>query len=836
MRNPFEPQLKVSVINTSFGKWIKISKLDIFSNLESSVQRIIKSSSLYSESKSEVSLDDSRDGTETENQNKDEYLYIGSIGSVSTTEPQCARDGEEKELFSAYGLIGIWRYDKDITKCLFITEAEFITEIGYCERIYRINGVKFVDLKTNIQNISGIVGNKECKGTFSEESNYSLSKKFESVDLAESMILSIFKRGGFYFSNCSRVDITKSVRQSIMNGNRLGDLPEERFCWNYNFLLPLYEGGSSTSRWASPIISGFVGSSRFTFENLKKKTEDSEYDDNYTEVNFMLISRRDFRRQGVRYLCRGANADGNVSNSVETEQIVIVRKQKSTMVLSYLQYRGSIPFVWKQNPNLEKTPPVEIYSNKERQQKIVNRHFRELSKKYCNQLSENDNNFNFVFDDKRIINSSNGRVLVANLIDKKRHELVLGTEFEKYVNNLDVNDICEEKFNVLGDGYSGDASKIGKITNDVKFCWFDFHSECSKMRWENLSFLVNNLIKIGLDDIGFTSLEIRLNFQESDYSPIYGIIQGNYNKDSQDEFKLIVNSIQNGICRTNCIDCLDRTNVVQSVLGRRVLINILKHINEFNFNTTRISEAVSVFQEIPGEDSSNEFYFRQIWSDNADALSKLYSGTPAQKTDFTRYGRRTKKGVIMDSIYSVIRFLLNSLIDGYTQDAYFIFTNQCSYPNSDLGIKKNMQDRLISSRYKYLSSPIVFAIGQYLTLVSILLLLPFFQVIFSYSQIIGGNLICLIKDLIYLPSKFLFYFLNGELDYKRDYSVVNTLSSFESYFSQQNECLIYPIGSLIATIIVFIIGLIQFVKYRGSKVTTKPLIDDTNSSIWEKEN
>ena len=31
-------------------------------------------------------------------------------------------------------------------------------------------------------------------------------------------------------------------------------------------------------------------------------------------------------------------------------------------------------------------------------------------------------------------------------------------------------------------------------------------------------------------------------------------------------------SSQSGVFRTNCIDCLDRTNVVQSLIGRYVLV------------------------------------------------------------------------------------------------------------------------------------------------------------------------------------------------------------------------------------------------------------------------
>lgn len=42
-----------------------------------------------------------------------------------------------------------------------------------------------------------------------------------------------------------------------------------------------------------------------------------------------------------------------------------------------------------------------------------------------------------------------------------------------------------------------------------------------------------------------------------------------------------VMSVQQGVFRTNCIDCLDRTNVVQSMLGRRSLSLQLQVIQNF---------------------------------------------------------------------------------------------------------------------------------------------------------------------------------------------------------------------------------------------------------------
>lgn len=35
-------------------------------------------------------------------------------------------------------------------------------------------------------------------------------------------------------------------------------------------------------------------------------------------------------------------------------------------------------------------------------------------------------------------------------------------------------------------------------------------------------------------------------------------------------------SKQNGIFRTNCIDCIDRTNIIQALLARTVLASVLR--------------------------------------------------------------------------------------------------------------------------------------------------------------------------------------------------------------------------------------------------------------------
>ena len=43
----------------------------------------------------------------------------------------------------------------------------------------------------------------------------------------------------------------------------------------------------------------------------------------------------------------------------------------------------------------------------------------------------------------------------------------------------------------------------------------------------------------------------------------------------ENTFKL---SLQNGVIRSNCVDCLDRTNVYQQIIGIAALVNQLRKI------------------------------------------------------------------------------------------------------------------------------------------------------------------------------------------------------------------------------------------------------------------
>ena len=88
----------------------------------------------------------------------------------------------------------------------------------------------------------------------------------------------------------------------------------------------------------------------------------------------------------------------------------------------------------------------------------------------------------------------------------------------------------------------------------------------------------------------------------------------------------------------------------------------------------------------PGEaaedDQAFETMFRNVWADNADVVSKSYSGTGALKTDFTRTGKRTRVGALQDLNNSLTRYARNNFMDGPRQDAFDVFLGSYIPPDS----------------------------------------------------------------------------------------------------------------------------------------------------------
>ncbi|KAM9635810.1 synaptojanin-1 isoform 1-T1 [Trichechus inunguis] len=125
-----------------------------------------------------------------------------------------------------------------------------------------------------------------------------------------------------------------------------------------------------------------------------------------------------------------------------------------------------------------------------------------------------------------------------------------------------------------------------------------------------------------------------------------------------------VQRCQSGTVRTNCLDCLDRTNSVQAFLGLEMLAKQLEALS-----LAEKPQLVTRFQEV----------FRSMWSVNGDSISKIYAGTGALEG-------KAKGGKLKDGARSVTRTIQNNFFDSSKQEAIDILLLGNTL-NSDLADK-----------------------------------------------------------------------------------------------------------------------------------------------------
>lgn len=168
--------------------------------------------------------------------------------------------------------------------------------------------------------------------------------------------------------------------------------------------------------------------------------------------------------------------------------------------------------------------------------------------------------------------------------------------------------------------------------------WFDFHAECKNMKYENISILLDK-VSHELENYGYFYIETSKEKETI----------------AERSERPIKRNVQKGIFRTNCMDCLDRTNVVQSVIARQLMLSWMSKVGVITKG-----RSTSAFERLP---DNLEEIFRMQWTANANAMSLFYSGTPAQKTDFTATGKRTSKGGLKDAHSGIKRYFLGNFYD-----------------------------------------------------------------------------------------------------------------------------------------------------------------------------
>lgn len=125
-------------------------------------------------------------------------------------------------------------------------------------------------------------------------------------------------------------------------------------------------------------------------------------------------------------------------------------------------------------------------------------------------------------------------------------------------------------------------------------------------------------------------------------------------------------SLQNGVLRVNCIDCLDRTNLIQTKMAYDVLTTILI---KCGFEIKSIFRADSIVLAAD-EQTSDQFIInlKNAWADNGDTISKHYTGTGSTHTNVTRTGKRDLKGIMDHGFKTLSRFYKQYMEDNFKQE------------------------------------------------------------------------------------------------------------------------------------------------------------------------
>lgn len=134
--------------------------------------------------------------------------------------------------------------------------------------------------------------------------------------------------------------------------------------------------------------------------------------------------------------------------------------------------------------------------------------------------------------------------------------------------------------------------------------------------------------------------------------------------------------LQNGICRTNCVDCLDRTNAAQFVFGKRALGHQLYALGVVDSpNLAFDSDAVNMLTEMYHDhgDSTCIYVTPLILAHVGKGLALQYTGSALVNRVETYRRMPHWNSHSRDIIENLRRFYANSLLDADKQAAINLF-------------------------------------------------------------------------------------------------------------------------------------------------------------------
>ncbi|AQK78122.1 Phosphoinositide phosphatase SAC1 [Zea mays] len=404
--------------------------------------------------------------------------------------------------------------------------------------------------------------------------------------------------------------IMQSLQQSVTSAG-MKEMPYENlFVWN-TFLTEPVRSRCHNTLWTVALVHGH-------FKQVKLSIFGRE-------INVVLSSRRSRHFAGTRYLKRGVNDHGKVANDVETEQIVFEEEAGSWKgrMSAVVQMRGSIPLFWSQEASRLSPKPDIFVQRYDPTYEATKLHFDDLARRYGHPI------------------------IILNLIktvEKRPREMMLRREYCRAVEYLNQNVPEEKKLRFIHwDFHKFAKSKsanvlgvLGKVAGEALDLTGFYYSGKPKVQKKRLIQLSRtSTARDGSLDIRASSGDLsRLRDGSLDIRASSGDLsrlssnaealsstgfQDMRNQANKQEFLGDTPCYQTGVLRTNCIDCLDRTNVAQYAYGLAALGRQLHAMG--------LTDVLKIHP-----DSSIASALMEMYQSMGDALAHQYGGSAAHNT------------------------------------------------------------------------------------------------------------------------------------------------------------------------------------------------------------
>lgn len=400
----------------------------------------------------------------------------------------------------------------------------------------------------------------------------------------------------FYYSYT--YDLTNSLQTNFINSKTQSLAPDDHINSGYNEMFV----------WNSFLLKPIIEAS---FERIYDwfqpiihgfidQAKISIFD---AKVYITIIARRSHHFAGARFLKRGVNDQGNVANEVETEQIV-----HDQLTSSFHDPSGGFYNNPRYTSYIQHRGSIPLSWSQEIGSNIK---FQTKPPININVVDPFYSAAALHFDG--LFKRYGGPILILNLIkqrEKNPRESKLSLIFEECITYL---------------------NKFLPQNKELSYTAWDM-SRASKNRGQEV---IEYLERFADETLQKT-----------------GIFHNGLN--------LKTTQVQQGVCRTNCIDCLDRTNAAQFIIGKKALGYQLYALGVIDDKYLEYdSDVVNILTE--------------MFHDHGDTIALQYGGSHLVNTMETYRKINQWTSHSRDMIESIKRFYSNSFIDAQRQEAINLF-------------------------------------------------------------------------------------------------------------------------------------------------------------------